>query len=166
MRKMALLGLMILVFSGGAFAQESWDEPSLSRLRGDYQQVGIVAHVKVKQIKLAVQNIHPLYLLRGEVIEPFKGRLRRGQALEFYLAVEEGFDVNSRLGDWIVFLEESSNTPDKKWGLFAMENSSLPYSRTIVSRLRRVKKTSARMRSQRNRTGRRTGHAIRMPALF
>lgn len=129
------------------FTQESSDDPPFSNLRSDYHQVGIVARVKVKEVKFVAPDIHLLYILRGEVIEPFKGKLRRGQAIEFYLFVEEGFDVNSRLGDWIVFLERSSNTPDKKWGWFALENSSLPYSQRLASKLRRIKNANRRIRS-------------------
>jgi len=137
------------IFSLTASAQESLDDRPLSSLRGDYNQVGIVARVKVKEVKFAAPDVHPLYLLRSEVIEPFKGKLRRGQVLEFYLAVEEGFDVNTRLGDWIVFLEGSSNTPDKKWGWFVLENSSLPYSKQIVAKLRKIKSASVRGRNRR-----------------
>jgi hypothetical protein len=139
MRKILLISFIMLVFSSGAFAQESLYTPPLSQLKSDYNQVGVVARVKVKTVKFAAPDIHPLYVLRGEVIEPFKGKLRRGQMLEFYLSVEEGFNANSHLGDWVVFLEGSSNTPDKKWGWFVLENSSLPYSQRLVSKLRRIK---------------------------
>jgi hypothetical protein len=161
MRKILLSNFMLLVFFGGAFAQESFDDPPLSRLKSDYGQVGVVARVKVKSVKAVAPDIHPLYLLRGEVVETFKGRFRRGQALEFYLAVEEGFDINSRLGDWLVFLEGSSNTPDKRWGWFALENSSLPYSKRVVSRLRRIKNSKSRRGYKRSLTPHSTGLEIR-----
>ncbi len=118
--------------------------PSFDQLRSDYRQVGVVAHVRVKSVKYAAPDVHPLYVLRGEIIEPLKGKIRRGQPLSFYLAVEEGFDVNSRLGDWIVFLEGSDNSPTHKWSWFALENSSLPYSKEIINKMRKVRRLSRR----------------------
>ncbi len=152
MWKIFLLIFIGSVFSCSAFAQEDWDNPPLSRLRSDYNQVGIVARVKVKSVEFAAPDIHPLYLLQSEVVEAFKGNVKRGRTLRFYLSVEEGFDVNSRLGDWIVFLEGSANTPDKKWGWFVLENSSLPYSNKLVAKLRRIRNTNVRLRKKRPRT--------------
>ena len=153
MRKILLPIIFLFTLTGSVLAQESWDGPSLSYLRSDYNQVGIVARVKVRSVKLAAPDIHPLYLLRSEIIEPFKGNVKRGQPLEFYLAVEEDFNVNSRLGDWIVFLEGSANTPNKKWGWFVLENSSLPYSKKIVSKMRKIKNARVWRRNNRSLTG-------------
>jgi hypothetical protein len=144
MRIILLPTIILFLITGSAPAQESGDSPPLSSLKSDYSQVGIVARVKVKSVKFAAPSVHPLYLLQSEIIEPFKGKIKRGQALEFYLAVEEDFDVNSRLGDWVVFLEGSSHSPAKKWGWFALENSSLPYSRNLVAKLRKIKNANAR----------------------
>lgn len=150
MRKIVLSSLVMLAFACSSLAQASADNLPLSRLRGDYNQVGIVARVKVKNIKFDAPGPHPVYLLQGEVVESFKGNLRRGQALEFYMAVEDDFNVNSRLGDWIVFLEKGSHAPDKKPGWFVLENSSLPYSGKLVSKLRRIKNERAGMRGRRS----------------
>jgi hypothetical protein len=139
MKKILLIVLALTTFALTASAQDGRNERPLESLRSDYNQVGVVAHVRVKNIKLAAPGIHSLYLLQGEVVESFKGRVRRGQKLDFYMSVEEGFDINTRLGDWIVFLEASSNTPNHKRGWFALENSSLPHSKKIVARMRKIK---------------------------
>jgi len=144
MKKLLLITFALTALASPAFAQDDPNDRPLQSLRGDYNQVGVVAHVKVSDVKLAAPGAHQLYLLRGVVVEPFKGKSKRGQKIEFYMAVEEGFDANSRLGDWVVFLEGSSNTPDNKPGWFTLENSSTPYSKNVVSKMRRIKSATRR----------------------
>lgn len=159
MKKIFASTLLLLFACLSASAQEGEDSyPSFDQLRADYRQVAVVAHVKVKSVRLAAAGAHSLYELQSEAVEPLKGRLRRGQALSFYLMVEEGFDVNSRLGDWIVFLEGSDNSPTRKWSWFALENSSLPYSKEIITKMRRVRRLSQRKsKSKYGRVAARTG---------
>ena len=129
----------------GAAAQEGRDTyPPFENLRSDYKQVGLVAHVRVKSVKFAAPGPHSLYALESEVVEPLKGRLRRGQRLTFYIALEEGIDANRFLGEWIVFLEGSTNSPTGKWSWFVLENSSLPYSEVIIAEMRKVRRLSLR----------------------
>ena len=151
--------LLLLSACLGAAAQEGRDVyPSFDQLRADYKQVAVVAHVRVKSVTFAATDVHPLYVLQSEVVEPLKGRIRRGQPLSCYLAVDEGFDVNSRLGDWIVFLEGSDNSPTHRWSWFALENSSLPYSKEIITKMRKVRRLSRRrLKSTYGRVAARTG---------
>ena len=137
--------LLFLFACLGVQAQEGRHAyPPFENLRSDYRQVGLVAHVRVKSVKFAAPDVHSLYVLESEVVEPLKGRLRRGQPLTFYIALEDGVDANRFLGEWVVFLEGSDNSPTGKWSWFTLENSSLPYSKEIVATMRRVRRVSQR----------------------
>ena len=140
-------------------AQEGRDRyPPFENLRQDYKQVGLVAHVRVKSVKFAAPGPHNLYVLESEVVEPLKGRLRRGQPLKFYIALEDGIDANRFLGEWVVFLEGSSNSPDGRWSWFTLENSSLPYSEVIIAEMRKVRRLSRRkVKPRYGRAAARTG---------
>jgi hypothetical protein len=117
-----------------------------------------VAHVRVKSVKFAAPDVHPLYVLESEVVEPLKGRLRRGQPLTFYIALEDDVDANHFLGEWVVFLEGSANSPTGKWSWFVLENSSLPYSEVIIAEMRKVRRLSLRRsRPKRRQAAARTG---------
>jgi hypothetical protein len=133
--------LLALAFS--AYAQGD-NTQTLSQLRNDYKQVGIVAHVLIKSIKLAAQDIHPLYVAQSEIIEPLKGRIKRGQQLEFYLRTEEGFDANRFLGERIVFLEGKYPIPTGGTRWYELENSSLPSSKKNIAKMRKIQNARKR----------------------
>ncbi|HUQ34010.1 MAG TPA: hypothetical protein VM095_17950 [Pyrinomonadaceae bacterium] len=134
---------ILLALSLGAYAQVE-NTQTLSQLRRDYNQVGIVAHVKIKSIKLAAQDIHPLYVVESEIIEPLKGRIKRGQRLEFYLHAEEEYDVNRFLGERIVFLEGEHPVPNGGKGWYELENSSLHLSKINIAKMRKIKNARKR----------------------
>ncbi len=102
MRKLLII-LILILLSIGITAQVR----PFSELKSDYQQVQIVAYVKIKSIKYAAPDVYPLYVVQSEIIEPFKGKIKRGQTLEFYLHIEDGEnrDLNNHLGNRIVFLK-------------------------------------------------------------
>lgn len=140
MKKLLLATCLLITLSLSALGQNEPYTTPLSRLKGDYNQVAIVAHVKIKNIRFAADDIHPLYVVDSEIVEPFKGRMRRGQQLEFYFHAEEGFDVNQLIGKrWVIFLEgRHPVTPGGKvW--YELENSKLPPSQINIARLRRIK---------------------------
>ena len=74
MRKL-LIPLIWILLSFGVEAQER----SFSGLKSDYNQVSIVAQVKIKSIRFAAPDVYLLYIVQSEIIEPFKGRIKRGQ---------------------------------------------------------------------------------------
>ena len=143
----------------GARAQHGRDYyPTFEQLRSDYRQVALVAHVKVKSLKFAAPGPHDLYAAESEVVEPLKGRLRRGQPLRFYMAFEQGVKTDRWLGEWIVFLESSDNSPDGRRSWFTLENSSLPYSEVIIAEMRKVRRLSRRkVKPKYGRAAARTG---------
>ena len=127
-----------------AHAQGDAHTQSSAQLRNDYRKVGMVVHVNVKGIEFAAEDVHPLYVARAEVIESFKGRVKRGRELKFYLHAEEGTDVNRFLGERIVFLEGEYPVPAGGKGWYELENSSLTPSKTNVARMRRIKGAGGR----------------------
>jgi hypothetical protein len=136
---------ILIAFSLSAFAQSNSDTRPLSQLKNDYNQVAIVAHLKIRSIKFAAQDVHPLYVVQGEVIEPFKGKLKRGQRLEFYIHVEEDYDVNRFLGERILFLEGKYPIPSGGKGWYVLENSSLQPSARNISSMRKIKNARKRV---------------------
>jgi hypothetical protein len=139
MRKLLLAIYTLSAITIIAYAQGDSSTQTFAQLKRDYNQVGIVAHVNIKEIKFAAEDVHPLYLVKSEIIESFKGKMKRGQPLEFYFHAEEGYDVNRFLGERIVFLEGKYPVPAGGKGWYELENSSLLPSETNVARMRRIK---------------------------
>ena len=135
-----ILGL--LLFLGVpliARAQDGDDWPSLSYLRSDYRQVAVVAHVRVREAEL-VKTIggYEDWHLAGEVLEPFKGKFRKGQTVEYYHGAEKPVRRELFLGEKIVFLFRNYVREEKRWVLAVLENSTLPYTEDRVRKLRKI----------------------------
>ena len=122
------------------------DTRRFSQLTWDYNQVGIVAHVKINSIEFAAPGVHPLYVARSEIIEPFKGNFKRGQSLDIYFHVEEDYDAKGLLGERIVFLEDERPVPSGGTGWYALENSSRRPSQRIIAQMRRIRQARRRAR--------------------
>lgn len=144
MKKILLAIGLSTLFVLSASAQEDTSTRTLSQLKGDYGQVRIVARVKIREIKFAAASIHTLYVVRGEVLETFKGRLKRGQELEFYFDAEEDYDVSKRPRELIIFLEGRHPVPGGGKGWYEMENSSVIPTETNLARMRRIRGTRKR----------------------
>jgi hypothetical protein len=78
---------------------------------------------------------------QGEVVESFKGKIKRGQALEFYLHIENGEnrDLSQERGNWIVFLKGKYPTPNGGKGWYELENSRVTPSQKAVLQMRMIK---------------------------
>lgn len=122
--------------------------PPLQQLRNDYNQVSVVAHVRVLDAKVIDKvGEHVLYAMNCQVVELLKGDAERGQSLRFHTDAEEGSEVESFLGEKIVFLNESTDEQTKKSTLSSLENSTLPYSEEAISKLREIKTSRKKTRS-------------------
>jgi hypothetical protein len=139
------LSLLILVFSTTAIAQDDPQWPSLSYLRSDYRQSVVVAHVRVTQAEI-VSRIpgYDDWRLVGEVIEPFKGKFRKGQTITFYHGAESGFKKELFLGEKIIFLHRNYHDQTKRWVYAVIENSTLPHNQDRVAKLRKIKRGTQR----------------------
>jgi hypothetical protein len=141
MRKLLII-LIPVLFSIAASAQNR----DYVALKGDYGQVQIVAHVKIKSLKFAAPDVYPLYLVQSEIIEPFKGRIRRHQYFEFYVHIEDGerADLSRYKDNWIVFLQGKYPIPKGEKGWYELENSRVKASKKVISQMRRIKSSRRR----------------------
>ncbi len=132
---------LVALFCISSNAQDSFNGRSFAGIKKDYNQVGIVAHVKIKDIQFAATDVHPLYKVESEILESFKGRVKKGQSFTFYFHAEEGYDVKKLIdGEWIVFLEGKFPIPSGGKGWYELENSKLPPSKMLSKKLRRLHK--------------------------
>lgn len=113
---------------------------SLEQLRRDYKQVSVVAHVRIQDTKVADDfGGHFIYIVYCKVVEPFKGNLKSGEILEYYVWAEKGYKYWLERGDRIVFLERNFDERKKRWVLTALENSTRDYSEGIIFKMRKIK---------------------------
>jgi len=142
----SLLLLMLLPVAAAAQADQQW--PPLSYLRSDYRDSVIVAHVRVTEAEV-VNRIVGLedWRVACEIIEPFKGRFRKGDRLVYYHGAEAGFKKELFLGEKIVFLHRNFHDKEKQWVYAAIENSTLAYNQDRVRKLRIIKHSAQRTRT-------------------
>jgi len=145
-RRVLLTFLLGLITATGAFAQnddDSW--PPLLYLRNDYRQVLVVAHVNVRTAEI-VNRIggYEDWHLVGDVIEPFKGKVRKGDPIDFYHGAEKGFRREFFLGDKIIFLERNYVEKEKRWVWAVLENSTLAYNPDRAQKLHLIRRSQIR----------------------
>jgi hypothetical protein len=116
---------------------ESW--PSLDYLRNDYRSASVVVHVRTREA-LIVKRVggYEDWRVVCEVVEPFKGKFGRGDQIEYYHTAEAGLRKEWFTGEKIVFLLRHYYKPEKKWVYAALENSTLPYTKDRVEKLRLI----------------------------
>jgi hypothetical protein len=133
------LTLALLLLSGVALAQDDPNWPSLSYLKQDYRSSRVVAYVRVSDAQV-VNRIPGLedWRVVCEVVEAFKGQLRKGDTLIYYHGAEAGFRRDLFLGEKIVFLQRSYHEKERQWVYAAIENSTLPYNEDRVRKLRTI----------------------------
>ncbi len=123
-----------------AQGDESW--PSLEYLRNDYRSVSVVAHVLVREAEV-VKKIggYEDWRVVCEVVEPFKGKFRRNERIEYYHGAEAGLRKEWFNGEKIVFLLHRHYEPEKRWIYSVLENSTLPYTKDRVEKLRLIERS-------------------------
>jgi len=140
---------LIFLLSTAAFAQDDqW--PSLSYLRSDYRESVIVAQVRVTQAEI-VSRIpgYDDWRIVCEVVEPFKGKVRKGQTFVYYHGAEAGFKKELFLGEKIVFLHRNYHDKEKRWVYAVIENSTLPSNEDRVRKLRTIKRSAQKKAAKR-----------------
>jgi len=138
MKLLSTAFLLIFLLSVTAVAQDDqW--PPLSYLRQDYKSAKVVAHVHVREAEIVNRIVgYEDWRIACDVIEPFKGPLRKGQELVYYHGAEAGFKKELFLGDKIVFLIRNFHEKDKQWVYAVIENSTLPDNEDRVRKLRTI----------------------------
>lgn len=118
------------------FAQDDDNWPPLSYLRSDYKAVAIVAHIRVLEAEITSRIVgYENWRIRGEVLESFKGSFKKGDVIEYFHGAEAGFKQETFMGEKIVFLL-AERDGDRKIHYSVLENSTLPYTKDRVAKLR------------------------------
>jgi hypothetical protein len=119
-------------------AQDDEDWPPLSYLRSDYKAVAVVAHIRIKEAEITNRIIgYENWRIRAEVIEPFKGKFKKGDAIEYVHGAEAGFKKEYFTGEKIVFLLPQREKGRRYYAV--LENSTLPYTEARVKKLRLIR---------------------------
>ena len=130
---------MLLVAPVCVLAQEGDDWPPLSYLRSDYKAVAVVAHIRIKEAEITNRIIgYENWRIRAEVIESFKGKFKKGDAIEYVHGAEAGFKKEYFTGEKIVFLLNEREGDRKYYAV--LENSTLPYKEATVKKLRVIRR--------------------------
>jgi len=131
--------LVLLVLPVCVFAQDDDEWPPLSYLRSDYKAVSVVAHIRIKEAEITNRIIgYENWRIRAEVIESFKGKFKKGDAIEYLHGAEAGFKQQYFTGEKIVFLLVERDR-ERKVRYVVLENSTLPYTEHSVKKLRVIR---------------------------
>jgi len=142
-----ILAFVLPVAARAQNEDDNW--PSLSYLKSDYRQVSVVARVNVRTAEI-VNRIggYEDWHLVGEVVEPFKGKFRKGDPIDFYHGAEKGFRREQFLGDKIIFLERNYVEQEKRWVWAVLENSTLTYNTDRAQKLRIIRQSQRKRRTR------------------
>jgi hypothetical protein len=131
--------IVVLILPICVSAQDD-EWPSLSYLRSDYKAVAVVAHIRIEQAEITARvGGYENWKIRAVVLEPFKGKFRKGDAIEYFHGAEAGFKQEYFTGEKIVFLLAETDR-DRKLHYAVLENSTLPYTKDRVRKLRLIRK--------------------------
>jgi len=142
--KMSML-VLLLPLSSSAQQEESW--PSLSYLRSDYRSVSVVAHVVVREAEITGRvGGYENWKIAGEVLESFKGKIRKGDVIEYFHGAEAGLKKEYFNGEKIIFLLADYDVKKKTQRYSVLENSTLPHAADRVRKLRTIRRSYAKRR--------------------
>jgi len=123
-------------------AQDDPSWPSLSYLRNDYKAVSVVAHVRIEQAEITGRvGGYENWKVNAVVLESFKGRFKKGDRVEYFHGAEAGLKREYFTGEKIVFLLAERDR-DRKTHYSVLENSTLPYTKNRVTKLRLIRRRS------------------------
>ena len=132
---------VVLVLAAGAFAQDDENWPPLRYLRSDYKAVAVVAHIRIQRAEITGRvGGYENWRINGEVIESFKGRFKKGDAIEYFHGAEAGFKQEYFTGEKIVFLLSSRQSGMPEFKYTVLENSTLPYTESRAKKLRTIQR--------------------------
>lgn len=138
-----------VLFCGQAVAQDDDNWPPLSYLRSDYKAVAIVTHIRIEKAEITSRiGGYENWKINAVVLESFKGKFKKGDAIEYFHGAEAGFKQEHFTGEKIVFLL-ADRAPDAEFHLTVLENSTLSYTADRVNKLRSIKRSSSSKRPRR-----------------
>ena len=131
-------------------AQDDDNWPSLSYLKSDYKAVSVVAHVRMQQAEITGRvGGYENWKVTAVVVESFKGKLNKGNAVEYFHGAEAGLKREYFDGEKIVFLLSERDPKTKEIRYSVLENSTLPSTPDRVSKLRLIRKQALKSRAGR-----------------
>ncbi|HEY6246256.1 MAG TPA: hypothetical protein VIX17_20055 [Pyrinomonadaceae bacterium] len=141
----------LLIIAPLLAAQDDPNWPSLSYLRSDYKAVSVVAHVRIEKAEIISRvGGYENWKINAVVIESFKGTLKKGDAFDYFHGAEAGFKQEYFSGEKIVFLLTQRDREGKgKIHYSVLENSTLPYTKDRVAKLRSIQRSMKRSRRSR-----------------
>jgi len=144
--------LLLAVLAGSALAAQDDDNwPSLSYLRADYKAVAVVAHIRIKQAEITGRvGGYENWSIVCEVLEPFKGKFKKGDVIEYLHGAEAGFKQEYFTGEKLVFLLAEYDR-DRTLHYSVLENSTLPYTEDRVQKLRTIRRSFKSKQRRRSR---------------
>ena len=141
--------VVLLVASSCVYAQDD-EWPTLSYLRSDYKSVSVVAHIRIERAEITGRvGGYENWKINAVVLESFKGKFKKGDALEYLHGAEAGFKQEYFTGEKLVFLL-AERDKDRKLYYVVLENSTLPYTKDRARKLRLIRRSSLSKRHQPN----------------
>src|SRR6185369_11624320 len=144
-----MLKILILLVAIPFHVQHDDKWPSLSYLRSDYKSVSVVAHVRVEHAEITNRvGGYENWKINAVVLESFKGKFKKGDAIEYFHGAEAGFKQETFMGEKIIFLlSESDRERGRHYAV--LENSTLPFTKDRVAKLRQIRKSYLSKRPRR-----------------
>ncbi len=134
--------LLLLPFC--VFAQDDENWPSLSYLRSDYREVAVVLHVRAERAEITNRiGGYENWRINAVVLESLKGPFKKGDAIEYGHGAESGFKQEWFLGEKLIFLL-AERDENRKLRYYVLENSTLPYNKDRIRKLRSIKRSTAK----------------------
>jgi len=133
--------LALAVSLAGPTLQDDDNWPSLSYLRQDYKSVAIVAHIRIDHAEITNRvGGYENWKINAVILEPFKGKFKKGDTIEYFHGAEAGFKQEYFTGEKIIFLLAESDR-ERKHYYAVLENSTLPYTEDRINKLRLIRKS-------------------------
>ena len=134
-----ILILLVLLPFGLSF-QDDDDWPPLSYLRDDYKSVQVVAHIRIEHAEITNRiGGYENWKIKAVVLESFKGKFKKDDAIEYVHGAEAGFKQQYFTGEKIVFLLAESDEKRKRY-YAVLENSTLSWTKDRMAKLRLIRK--------------------------
>ncbi len=147
MKTIITAAIFVLLLPVGLLAQNDDKWPPMNYLRSDYKSVRVVAHVRIRESEIVNQIPgYDNWKIVAEVIEPFKGKFRKGEVIEYFHGAEAPSKKEFFTGEKIVFLLAEYDKEKKALRYSVLENSTLAPAPDRVKKLRMIKKSLARKR--------------------
>ena len=137
----SIVKLLAVVLIATVFVAAQEDEwPSLSYLRNDYKVVPVVVHVRIQQAEITGRvGGYENWKVTATVLESFKGRLKKGDVIEYFHGAEAGLKRAYFDEEKIAFLL-AERDGDGQIRYSVLENSTLPSTPDRLRKLRVIRK--------------------------